>query len=169
MNFFWVNFDESLRRKLRKLNFYLDMDHFWVRIHQVRSNRLQHEPLQCFSKYAQVEAFAQHQTVKEIKLKNWATDSKNWATYSVFSFSNLEDSEFLTACTEHDKTSNFIVYLIGFVFGFNLPFGLESNQEFLPVHSTLVCDVKPFGNCFNFETFRWCLCELIKIVNWILP
>ena len=42
--------------------FYLDMDHFWPKIHPKRTNRLQHEPSQWNVRYGPIEASGSLQT-----------------------------------------------------------------------------------------------------------
>lgn len=63
--------------------------------------------------------------------------------YAVFSFAHLEDTEFLSTCTQHDQTFDFIMDFIGIIWWFTfLPIWSQSGNKFLPIDETFTIAIE---------------------------
>lgn len=77
-------------------------------------------------------------------------------TYSIFSFSNLEHPELLSARAQHHQTFHFVMNLISICSWFPfLPVGSKGSNELLPINETFTVSIKQI--CNGSHLHSWCV------------
>ena len=127
---------------------YLGMDRSWPRIRPRRTNRHQHGPSRLTSGFGPIGVFVTHQTKIENRSKSeiWKigkflifeiSDTLK-VTYSVFSFTDLEDFEFLTTSTQRHLAVNLIINPLHIgQWSAILPIRSQSGDKFSPINHSI--------------------------------